>query len=133
MFTLKPVVLEKAVAKIDPAKSSIVEVSWKISGNTSVIGLADSDGKSIDIKKHSQTQIKEPLTYPSPIAGNDQLQREIKDRIASVTAALTAHITKLNAVIKEINGELRGEIPKFVEERVKFINRNRAAEDFLNS
>jgi len=132
-FIVKPVELSKPVFKMNPDKPSNAEVTWKVSGNTELIGLADSVGNSIDLTKSSKTLIIQLLTYPGSIVENEQLQREIKQRVESLTAGLTSYINHLNKAVTEINKELRTDIPNFVAERVKHVNRTRAAEDFLNS
>lgn len=132
-FEVKPIELAQPVAKINADIPTIAKVTWEVKGTIALAGLADSTGLSLDLKKNAQNLITKSFEYPSPITGNEELQKEIKQNIAATTERLTKHFTSLNTAVAAINRELRSEIPKFIEERVKFVNRTRAAEDFLNN
>jgi hypothetical protein len=132
-YIVKPIEVEKPVSKIDPDKPTSVVVNWKIKGTIALIGLSDADGMSVDLKKNSQTAIIQSLNYQASIAGNDKLQHEIKQTIIRLTTDINNHVGKLNEAVSDFNKEVRTAIPSFVSERVKEINRLRAAEDFLNS
>lgn len=133
LFKIKPAELGKAVIELDRNRPTRATVTWPITGNTSIIGLADSEGKSINTIVNSQTRIYQVLDYQLSISENEQLQIEIKQRVASITADLNSHITKLNRAVVEVNEELQEAIPRFVQERVVYLNRIKNAEDFLNS
>ncbi len=123
--------LGKPSAKIDENKPNVASVTWAVTGTTDLVGLFDSQNNQVETS--SKTLITRDLEYQTPIGNSEQLQQEIKARIASITDSINRHFLLVNADITEHNRHLRDSVPGWVNGRMKVVRGAKSAEDFLNS